>query len=483
MSRLGRDGWIVITLIVLAAALRLPTLGRQSYWYDEVITVDLVHRGLRGLFGGIRADESTPPLYYVVAWFWARVFGTGETGLRLLSALAGIAAVPVAYLCGRVLVSARAGLAAAALAAVSPVLIWYSQEARAYSLFVLLSSLSFLFFLCSRERASKRNLALWSVSSCLALATHYFAVFLVVIEAAWLLALIGLRRRLLVALTAVVATSAVLLPLAADQGRSGTHWIADISLRERVGEALQRLVGPSLSPWWAGVTGERDPPHRWLLAVFVIVIAAVTLTVLGSLRERRAGGLAFAVGAAAFLLPLIASVTGHGDRLLDRNMLATWLPINLAVATGFSASRAGRLGVVGLVALCMASAAAAIAVTARADLQRDDWRSIAGELRGAEAVVIVDPSYDALPLQHYAYKLAALPPRGAAARTITVITPSSRLPSLFRLPHGFIRTDVKEVQRFTLFSFGTRKARIVRRRDLSGTSDEGVFTFLVHRPE
>ena len=83
-------------------------------------------------------SESAPPLYYALAWVWTQVTGTGEFGLRSLSALAGVATVPVAYLLGAELRGRRAGLMAAALVAVNPMLLWYSQEARAYALLVLL---------------------------------------------------------------------------------------------------------------------------------------------------------------------------------------------------------------------------------------------------------------------------------------------------------------------------------------------------------
>ncbi len=96
-------------------------------------------------------SESAPPLYYALAWLWTQVVGTGELGLRSLSALAGVATVPVAYLLGIELRDRRAGIAAAALVAVNPMLLWYSQEARGYALLVLLTALALLYFLRGRR--------------------------------------------------------------------------------------------------------------------------------------------------------------------------------------------------------------------------------------------------------------------------------------------------------------------------------------------
>ena len=84
------------------------------------------------MLGLIPQSESTPPLYYCVAWVWARVFGFGEAGCARCRRCAGVLTVPVAYARGAELVSRRAGVIAAALAACNPLLIWYSQEARSY---------------------------------------------------------------------------------------------------------------------------------------------------------------------------------------------------------------------------------------------------------------------------------------------------------------------------------------------------------------
>ena len=111
MSRRSTALWILAGLTALGVALRFASLGVQSYHHDEVITA---LRVLPGSFGemlhAVKVSESNPPLYYVLGWAWAKEFGTGEVGLRSLSALFGAATVPVGYLIGRQLASRRAGL-------------------------------------------------------------------------------------------------------------------------------------------------------------------------------------------------------------------------------------------------------------------------------------------------------------------------------------------------------------------------------------
>ena len=184
--------------MLVGAALRFATLGLQSYRYDEAVTVvRVLHPNFFDTVAAVPGSESTPPLYYMVAWLWSTLFGTAEVQLRSLSALAGTASIAVVYLGARALpLSRRSALVAAAIVAVSPVLIWFSQDARSYSLAFLLSALSFLFFASARG-GSRRHLVWWAVCSALAIATHYFAGFLVGGEAALLLfgATIELRLR------------------------------------------------------------------------------------------------------------------------------------------------------------------------------------------------------------------------------------------------------------------------------------------------
>src|SRR4051795_12417425 len=171
LAALPANAVLLAGLTALGAALRFSTLAVQSYWLDEAVTVVLVRKSLGGVLSTIPNSESTPPLYYVLAWLWAQLFGTGEVGLRSLSALIGTASIPVFYAAARELVSRRVGLAVAALAAVNPLLVWYSQEARAYALLALLGGLSLLFFARLARSVDRRSLALWALFSALALLT------------------------------------------------------------------------------------------------------------------------------------------------------------------------------------------------------------------------------------------------------------------------------------------------------------------------
>src|SRR5262245_28491928 len=105
------DRLILALLVVVAVVVRFVNIGSQSYWGDEDATVGLLRESFWDMLRhGIVSSESTPPLYYVVAAVWTRLFGTSEFALRSLSALAGVAAIGVAYAIGVELRSRRAGL-------------------------------------------------------------------------------------------------------------------------------------------------------------------------------------------------------------------------------------------------------------------------------------------------------------------------------------------------------------------------------------
>jgi uncharacterized membrane protein len=76
-------------IVLLGALLRFATLDLQSYRFDEAVTVGRVLQpSLFSTLSAVPRSESTPPLYYLVAWIWSRPFGTGEVWMRSLSALA-----------------------------------------------------------------------------------------------------------------------------------------------------------------------------------------------------------------------------------------------------------------------------------------------------------------------------------------------------------------------------------------------------------
>ncbi|HEV3128901.1 MAG TPA: glycosyltransferase family 39 protein, partial [Solirubrobacteraceae bacterium] len=171
--------WCLLGLIAVATAIRILVINNQSIWTDEALTAYEARLPFGSMVHVVLNIETTPPLYFGLIWVWAKIFGASVIALRSVSVIAGILLVPLAYQCGRELVSRRVGLLAAAFVTVNPFLIWYSQEARSYMLLTALCGASFLWFLRARRDPSRRHVVVWVVWSALALMTHFFAGFLV----------------------------------------------------------------------------------------------------------------------------------------------------------------------------------------------------------------------------------------------------------------------------------------------------------------
>jgi mannosyltransferase len=393
----------VAALTLAAAALRWPTLAGGSFWVDEWVTSTIVERPLLDMLRSVKATESTPPLYYVLAWAWAHLFGTGELALRSLSALFGAATVPVAYAAGSALASRRAGFVAACFVAVNPLLVWYSTEARAYSLLVLLGAVTFLFFAQALSRPRSRALALWSLAGSLALATHYFAVFFLAAEALVLFFLLRQHRRYVsLALVPITATGVALLPLVYWQAGHAS-WIVDLPFGERLGQIPRQFaVGVS------GVTGWRE------VAVAVLAAAALLMLVRADLRERRAAAIALAVGILALAIPLLFAL--ERDYVLTRNVLAAWLPLALAAAVACAARRAGGAGLLVAAGLCAVWLSTVVAVASDRQFQRGDWKEAARLIGPAtrDRLVLAWGDWGASPLEDHLPRARRIRPREAA---------------------------------------------------------------------
>jgi mannosyltransferase len=444
----ARRPWPALgALILLAALVRFATLRTQSIWFDEAATWQLVRLPFGDLLHHVARQESSPPLFYVLEWGWTHVFGTRAGGLRSLPALAGTLTVPVAYALGARIAARRvagpapdeaalagqrtgrepgsaagrrersapqrAGLATAALVAVNPLLVWFSQEARSYALVVLLSAGALLAFLraCDEPRRA-RWLPWWALLAALALATHYFAAFVLVPQAAWLALRHPRRRAALAAVGALAAAGAALVPLLVEQHRN-PYDIAGESLALRVVQVPKQFL-----------LGYRGPaPLALGLAGAALVLGAAWLLArrVEPAARRRALGVA-AVGALGILLPVAAAAVG-ADYLNARNALPALIPLAAALGVACGASRPARLGLALLAALCALSLAIVVAVAADQRYQRADWAGLARALGRSDVprALVISPANGDVPLRFYRPGLRMLPAAGTAVREVDVV--------------------------------------------------------------
>jgi 4-amino-4-deoxy-L-arabinose transferase-like glycosyltransferase len=451
----------LLAVIALGAALRFSTLGLQSYRYDEAVTVGRVLQpSFFATIAAVSHSESTPPLYYALAWLWSLPFGTGEVWMRSLSALAGTASILIVYLAARALpLPRRAATISAALVAVSPVLVWFSQDARAYALVFLFASLSFLFFARARRGVGRRDLLWWALFSGLAIATHYFAGFLVAPEAAMLL--LGRNRRgAALATLAVLAVCAALTPVLLTQtAHDHAGWIGRQPLGQRLERAGAKLVGADNGDEHGAI--QPGPVPLAIPAVLALAALALLLA-LGDDEERRGAGIAALTGLAAVALPLVLGLLGS-DYFDGRNLLPAFVPLSIVLGAGFGVRRAGPAGAALGVAACLCALAFTIEIDRLPRLQREDLRNAAARVGalGPRTAVVTNRYAASQPLLYYLGARVAkrTPP---ALREIDLVGSAGAARAAGRLlPPGFHRVGSEPVSYdFTLTRL--RSARPLR---------------------
>jgi hypothetical protein len=185
-------GWALL-LTLLGGILRWYKIGANSLWVDEFATLKIVTLPFADILRAAAEVNFCPPLHFWLVNGVVSVLGVSEMSLRLVSAVAGTLTIPVAWLLIRELTGSRpVALVSTALLAVNPLHIWYSQEARAYALLVLLGTSALLFLVLATRRGALRDWAGFVCCTAGTVLTHTIGpLFLLV---AWGWALLSSRR-------------------------------------------------------------------------------------------------------------------------------------------------------------------------------------------------------------------------------------------------------------------------------------------------
>lgn len=401
--------WVgLLALTLLAAAIRLPFLGHQSLWLDEIITRDIIREPtITGVWNHVRATESTPPLFYVLQWLAG---ARSPVAMRLIPACALIAAVPVSYFAFRRLIGEWAALAAAAIVAVTPELVEYSMDARAYGLLVLTALLSVWGFGCLLERPSGRRYLAWAVASASCIWTHYFGFFLIAGEVAVLFVVLPRNRTATLTWSLLIAVSvAPLLPLVLHQnGDERAEFITGSPLSTRLSSTVRQFaMGANVPRTWLEGAG-------LALAFAGLVVGLVIATRSGN----RSRSLLMLAGF-GFVVPLALAVLRIEDRFYDRNLLFL-LPLVAALA----APALIRLRGVPLAVYVALALITSVWVATNWRYEQADWRTAVASMKkvdgAAAAVVVPQSSFSLVPAGNYFGEPAKTTPTPASGAWIVV---------------------------------------------------------------
>lgn len=415
----------VVTL--MAGLLRFVGLGRRDFWFDESCTFIYVHQLFDWPANSNLLVESTNLPYYFLLRGWTNVFGESEAAYRSLSAVAGTLTVPLlAWFAWRVR-GAWAAIACGILAAVHPLHVYYSREARAYSLWMLVLSLALvlLYEACRRERW--RWWVAFGVTLLLALHLHYFTIYWTAASAVGA-AVARQPKQALQKWTATVGAASLLfmpyfvaavLPAAAG---GGNKWIAtDFDAVMSIPKTLWALLpagaypshlrGLSLDssdtlvrqPLWLAAGAQIVPPLVVLLAALLFMRGRKEREAIDG--PRRLSSFLLGMAMLPLVLAWLYSLLVRPNYLVARYDLVAWPAFILWIGAVLSIA-AQSMGKTVVLALLVASSAVPLHRLLAADAKPSLHRLRAERLAtlSTDQTLVISFSYDRDYLRYHLHR-------------------------------------------------------------------------------
>jgi mannosyltransferase len=380
----------VAGLAVMAALLR-AFAATPGFLGDELYTFDIASRDDPGdVVDGVLDGEDTPPLYYLLAWGVGKVLGPPEW-MRLPALLAGVALVPVCALLARRVFGLGAALVAALVVALSPFLVYFGSEARAYAPAALCVAVATLLLLAALERPRAWLWTGYAVAGAAGLWLHYTAALPLAAQAVWALWSYPERRRGLLA--ASVGTLLLYAPWLPYLGERTPVELAAAFNPRTTGDRIDALLRPLIGHPYKELGHVPGVPLA-LLAAGAVAVAAVAALRRRPLRlpDRRRPVWALVLTALAAPAWVVA-YTAFDANVFSPRYLVVSAPAALVLLAGLVGGRHAAVAVpmAGVLALVMGVTAIR---TAFGDLRRpayDDAAALIDRVAGPEDPVIELP--------------------------------------------------------------------------------------------
>lgn len=435
----ARQRWFLLGILLLACGLRVFRLDAQSIWYDEGLSIFLAQQTPAQTIA-ISAVTDHPPLHALLLNGWLRVAGDSDFGARFPSVFFGVLAVALTYALGARL-DRRIGLIGAGLLALSPLAVYYSQEARGYSLLlslVLIAAGAGLRLMTGDTR--RRMWLAYTAAMSAALYTHYFAAFAwAALNLAWLVGVALLHRpgardgktdsklftssrfviSWLVAQALIGALFAPWLPNAlAQAGSNATYFPGRVTWQTVVGDTWRAFAAgewgdSSIAGWlWllfvvvgigGGLIKSNDDArqgrgaHWWQAVVLLMALAGVPLLAMSALAWLKPKF------APRYLLPALPAVV----------LLASIGVTRLADGTRGRFCRLASIGLAASLALPLGYAASLLPLYTNSSLARPDVRSAAQYIQAhaepSDAILLIG-GHQAPAFTHYYHGAAPVIP-------------------------------------------------------------------------
>jgi mannosyltransferase len=178
----GKRFIILALILVIALLLRIFAIDFKSPWLDELYSIVPTNPANTVAFIVDYCKSDQPPFYFLTLHYWFKVTPYTVASARILSAIIGLLGVTSLFFLGREIKNTSVGLIASFLTAINYFHIFYSQEARFYSLLFLFTSLSFIWFIRSIKYKNLPNYILYVVSTVALLYTQYYGIIIFAIQ-------------------------------------------------------------------------------------------------------------------------------------------------------------------------------------------------------------------------------------------------------------------------------------------------------------
>lgn len=327
--RQGKKVWATLAVVLGAAALlRFLMLGRQSLWLDEFASWQFASLDLRHV---LRSEPTNPPLYYLLLHVWMKWLGASESAIRSLSIVPSLCSLLLIYRFSERLFNRKIAFVAAVYMAISTFQIYYAQEARCFSLLVMILLAATLCFWRAVEADSARLRFLYgtayAILGALALYTHFIAIFF--LAAHGLYVLLFRRQRLLLATAGISASLALFSPwlmtmLRVAEGGGQARRYLWLKLPQAY---FSFLYGDSLIPLDdQAVQHVQQTLRENLLILIAAFVSVAILAYFGRLAWKRWGDRFLFAGVMATAPVLLAFAVSFKVMLFDERYLITSSP-------------------------------------------------------------------------------------------------------------------------------------------------------------
>lgn len=370
---------MMILVLALSLALRLVNLT-QSLWLDEAISVVAVSKYTYWeLLTKFLPGDVHPPLYYFLLKFWDGFFGYSEVASRLPSVICNVATTYIVYLIGKRFGGERVAVLGALFWTINPLAVYYSQEARMYSLLTFFVVTAVYFFIVKRW---------WWFSAAMILAVYTDYLAFLMLPVLWLLATD--KKQLLKLGLVVILFYLPWLPIFLNQLRLGT------ALSMNVPEWGQIVGGLSFKSvglvWVKFLIGRITFDNKYLYGGILAAITAGYLFILARVRNKFLW--------TWFILPVfLGAVIAFWVPVFAYHRFLFVLPaLMLLLAVG-----AKKWWMIGLVVLV--SMASLIYFELNPRFWREDWRGAAVYAKSTQGTVMMPSLAQDAPLVYYGVNL------------------------------------------------------------------------------